>query len=328
MDNYGLGRLPSEPDERDFGVDRLLAMIEAGAAVPVEWADPAVLQQGQTQHCVGFGCAGFIATQQAAAPARTDITDATGHRIYREAKVYDGDPNGENGSTIRSGGKALLHDEKVIAAYAFATYDQARAWVQTKGPVVLGIDWTRAMFTPNAQGVIYPTGTVQGGHCILWRGVDAGDRCLLRNSWGRDWGKGGDCYMEGSDLANLLNQGGEALVAVKDVPVPPKPDPFTDIADLDAEGYAAVHYVHDQGWIGGYPGGAFQPYGALLKRHVALIAGRAGFTAPAEWLNDYSPALRGDVKMVFPAFVWTKEDWEEPLTRVQLCRLIWRNRTT
>ena len=109
---------------------------------------------------------------------------------------------------------------------------------------------------------------------------------------------------------------------------PPKSDPFTDIASLDLEGYAGACYAAGKGWLLGYADHTFRPYEPLLKRHVALIADRAGLPVPDAWLLDYTPALRGDVKTAFPAFVWTQADWSVALTRVQLCRLLWRNRTT
>lgn len=322
---YGLGRLPSPEDARDWTVDRLLAMIKAGIATPVVWEDPVVLQQGGTNHCVGFGSAGFCAAAEAQVPANPAITDADGHRIYYEAKIYDGEPKGEDGSTVRSGAKALLHDENIVAGYAFGTYDEAWVWVQTHGPVVIGIDWWTTMFTPDAQGVIRPGGSLAGGHCILWRGVDAGGRCVLRNSWGAEWGKGGDCYIEGSDLAMLLWRNGEACMMVQPAPAPPKPL-FTDVVsgDVDAEGIAAVAWCAEKGYIRGYPDGTFHPYAALLRAHVSLIAQRAGLVPVSSWWADYHLATRGEVRQQWPSLTWTRTDWNDPLTRVQLCRLLMR----
>ena len=113
---------------------------------------------------------------------------------------------------------------------------------------------------------------------------------------------------------------------------PPKPEPFSDVGGmndgLDYEGYVSIHYVYAKKWIEGYVDHTFRPFSPLLKRHVALVAGNAGLKAPEAWLVDYSPALRGDVAATWPAFVWTQADWSVALTRVQLCRLLWRNRTT
>ena len=48
---HGLGRNPSLPDDRDWSPEKLEAMIDEGIAVPVQWEDKVVLNQGQTGHC-------------------------------------------------------------------------------------------------------------------------------------------------------------------------------------------------------------------------------------------------------------------------------------
>jgi hypothetical protein len=35
---------------------------------------------------------------------------------------------------------------------------------------------------------------------------------VLRNSWGADWGRNGDCYLTSRDMARLLKAGGEAAI--------------------------------------------------------------------------------------------------------------------
>ena len=79
---HGLGRKPSPPDERDFAVARLEQMIFAGAAVPVLWNDPVVLDQGKTPHCVGYGGAGFMATAEAQAGADPTINNQVAEALY------------------------------------------------------------------------------------------------------------------------------------------------------------------------------------------------------------------------------------------------------
>lgn len=37
----------------------------------------------------------------------------------------------------------------------------------------------------------------------------------LRNSWGKSWGKDGDCYISFEDLGNLLKQRGECCFLMK-----------------------------------------------------------------------------------------------------------------
>jgi hypothetical protein len=235
---HGLGRVPSPKDSRDWPVERLADMIADGVAMPVSWSDPVVLDQGQTPHCVGYGCAGFVACAEADSPADITVTDALGDAIYAAAKIIDGEPGQQNGSSVRSGAKALK-EFKYIDAYAFGTFAQGQAWVRAHGPVVVGTDWTEDMFDPDTNDEVHATGDVVGGHCWLWRGVDEeyGDS-EGRNSWGTSWANAGDFYISDADFKLILANGGEVLMAVKyvkPVPVPPAPPAPTPAPPSDVQ---------------------------------------------------------------------------------------------
>lgn len=180
----------------------------------VDWLDPAgALDQGQTGHCVGFGWAQWGNTL----PIEDHFLDADGDAIYYECKNIDGEPGQENGSSVRSGAKAM-QTRKRLSAYAFAqTLDEARAWVDSHGPVVFGTDWLDGMFNPDAQGFVHPTGAVAGGHCYACVGDVVSEGALLfQNSWGTNWGMpGGRFKMTYADATMLLGQQGEACAAVE-----------------------------------------------------------------------------------------------------------------
>ena len=101
---------------------------------------------------------------------------------------------------------------------------------------------------------------------------------------------------------------------------------FTDLTGLDDEGREAIVWCALHGYVLGYPDGSYRPYAALLVRHVALIAWRAGLPAPIGWETSYVEALRGDVRTAFPSLVWDSERWLEGITRSQLARLLYRAR--
>lgn len=175
------------------------------------WADPSdPLDQGDTPHCVGDGWAQWGNTL----PVGDYFTQPDADAIYYECKVIDGEPKQENGSDVRSGAKAMQARGRLLA-YAFAgSIAEVRDYVSTTGPVVFGTDWTDAMFTPDANGVIAPNGPVAGGHCWLLIGED-GDYGVALNSWGKGWGLNGRFKMLWTDLATLLARQGDACAAVE-----------------------------------------------------------------------------------------------------------------
>jgi hypothetical protein len=251
-----LGRVPSPPDDRDYKMAdvlkedpldatfaALMASPQVAAATkrwaqvvtgllkatpapnpqpspptpgPAErdsvWADPIQLDQGQTNHCVGFGWAGW----GDADPVADQYQNADADQIYYECKVIDGEANQENGSTVRSGAKAMKNRGRVGSYVFAASIPEIRQWLQLHGPVVFGTDWTEDMFRPDAKGYIHPTGSVAGGHCYLALGdLTSEDAVLCENSWGASWGLGGRFKMKWADFDRLFSQGGEACGATE-----------------------------------------------------------------------------------------------------------------
>lgn len=170
------------------------------------------LDQGQTNHCVGFGWAQWGNTN----PILDSYQDSDGHAIYYECKQIDGEPGQEDGSNVRSGAKAMQNRNK-LNAYAFAeTVDEIISWVRTNGPVVVGTTWTNDMFSPDKNGLVVPTGATAGGHCYLCVGDIASEQSgLFQNSWGTSWGLNGYFKIKWSDFDTLFKDQGEACAAVE-----------------------------------------------------------------------------------------------------------------
>lgn len=189
----------------------------------VVWTDSKQLDQGNYGTCVGNGWAQWGNSQ----PVEDNYSEKDARAIYYDATVFDGQPDdpdapggGQQGSTVRSGAKAM-QKRKRNSAYAFAkTLDDIKTWVQQKGPVVIGSDWTSNMFNPDANGYIVPTGSVEGGHCYLLLGdLESEGAFLFQNSWGNSWGQNGYFKMKYEDFQKLLSSGGEASVSLE-LPLP------------------------------------------------------------------------------------------------------------
>ncbi len=171
----------------------------------------ATLDQGNTPECVGFGWAQWGNTL----PVDDKYTAIDGDAIYKAAKVIDGD--NQDGTTVRSGAKAMK-DRGRVSAYAFTTsFSAALTFLHSTGPLVFGIDWYESMFTPDSKGYVSPSGSIAGGHAFAVVGdlVSEGG-VLCQNSWGKDWGiNGGFFKMKYADAASLLNANGDACASVE-----------------------------------------------------------------------------------------------------------------
>jgi len=182
-----------------------------------EWELLIQLDQGQTGHCVGFGSAAWGNS----APVEDRFKNADAHNIYYMAKVIDGEPGKENGSSVHSGVKALKQLGRVQSYYFGTTVDVLKQWVLQQNPVICGTDWFKDMFNPDAGGVVVPTGGVAGGHCYLMLGYDESkDLFEFDNSWGTSWGKKGRFYMHASDVQTLMDRAGAEYCGAVELPLP------------------------------------------------------------------------------------------------------------
>lgn len=214
------GRLPSPPDQRDYQLAAFMEMpvVQMRRVLFGQrkvWAYDRVLDQGNTNHCVGFAFADFGNTL----PIDSKQTIESANTIYYAAKEIDGEPESEDGTNLRSGAKAFKQTGR-IDAYAFAhTVDEIAAWLLNRGPVVMGTNWYEGMSQPDANGFVKPSGTCVGGHAWLLIGVDWRNPLnryfVGLNSWSARWGVNGMFNLRASNLARLMREGGEAVTAVE-----------------------------------------------------------------------------------------------------------------
>lgn len=185
-------------------------------------------------------CVGFALSHEAAAKPVTIPTDAKwALNVYNRARQLDPwEGEDYSGTSILAGVKAVQEiknrfDQPLIKEYrwAFGTEDVVRT-LGYKGPVVLGIEWHSSHYHPDENGRIWLNGDVVGGHAILAKGIDIvwhepdgpktfanvddlNSLVTLHNSWGPDWGKGGDAWFSVYELNYLLGRDGEACIPVK-----------------------------------------------------------------------------------------------------------------
>ena len=214
MSNYGLGWRPSPFDERDWKPETLRAMVKLGVVKPMAWETPVWLYQGDKPRCVGYSGATFWASAGSKAGIKPDVTNADGDALYLECKIEDGEPGVENGSTLRSLANVLKR-RGIIDAYSLTNNcTDVKEWVSNYGCAILGIWWYEGMFNPDSEGFIHPTGSKAGGHAIVKRAREI-DRGRLHNTWSKDWGQEGECWLSDANLQMLMNDQGEALLTVK-----------------------------------------------------------------------------------------------------------------
>jgi hypothetical protein len=207
----GLGALPDAPDERDYPISALYASedLTASVVLPASYAAPGmppVLDQHATPMCVAYSSSSMKAWQ--------DRRDQERFFDFDEPAFFAAIGGTANGARVRdamermrsagypvAGSGDPTHHR--IAAYYAVPRDAAtvKAAIHDLGPIVLSTPWYRSWFHPVA-GVLPRPDTQVGGHAIVAYGWD--QRGLrLRNSWGADWGVGGDCWMPDPFVAQI-----------------------------------------------------------------------------------------------------------------------------
>lgn len=236
MDKNNLPKLDRlvEFDERS----RLYRAVEGIEDKPLksrQWGCDLHLDQGSEGACVGFAWTHELAAK----PKVIERDKKFALDIYHRAQQLDPWPGEDySGTSVLAGIKAVMEIENsrgnpLIKEYrwAFGVEEVVRV-LGYRGPVVLGIEWREGQYHPDENGRIWLDGDVVGGHAILAKGIDIvwhdpegpktfdnvddlNSLITLHNSWGDDWGKGGDAWFTVYELNYLLGQDGEACIPMR-----------------------------------------------------------------------------------------------------------------
>jgi hypothetical protein len=213
----GLGHI-EHSDERDALFPLAAVLPERPFITEKMWWDNGWWgDQGNTSMCTVFSWSHWLEDgpmiQDGLGDREKPLFNVT--NLYHKAQANDGIPGSNyNGSTVRAVAK-ILKAAGVVSEYRWAnSVDDIVTCLLTIGPVVVGTRWYTSMFTPDANGLVKPTGGMAGGHAYLLNGVDTEKKLFrIKNSWGKGWGQSGHAFISFDDFATLLANGGQACMA-------------------------------------------------------------------------------------------------------------------
>lgn len=206
-----------DPKSREFPIRTLVGDKQPRSYT---WRLPVYLDQRNEGACVGFSWSHELAARPAEVQG---ITDETARQVYFEAQkideweggAYPGASPFYEGTSVLAGAKAVQALGKIKEyRWAFGLNDALLA-IGYAGPGILGCWWFEGMMQPDEKGFVRPTGRAVGGHAIIVRGISVKNKTVrLSNSWGKDWGLGGDCFMTWEDFEKVLMAEGEFCIPV------------------------------------------------------------------------------------------------------------------
>lgn len=196
------------------------------------WGVQFWLDQGNEGRCVEYSICHELLARPVQIPLPTVQDILAGKKIYWPAQQEDEWGGGSYpGASPFYEGTSVLSGMKVAARLGyFKEYRwglDARELAQIvgyKGPAVLGINWYDGMERTDSDGFVHVSGSIAGGHAILCNSVkirkkngvtDPGSSYfVLHNSWGRSWGKDGNCKVSWADMERLIAEEGEVALPV------------------------------------------------------------------------------------------------------------------
>lgn len=234
MSRPKLDRLP-EYDERSrqYPIATLLAATQAPRSYT--WSCDIYNDQGQEGACVGFAWSHELSARPKVVPTY----EAGAQEIYHRAQQLD-QWAGEDyeGTSVLAGAKAVMERVNsagvpLIREYRWAfTVNDIIMTLGYKGPVVFGVNWYEGMWDVDANGFLSVDGDLAGGHAILANGVKIVRKDALQpyslsnidthksfvklhNSWGTNWGVGGNAKLRLDGLNKLMPNGDFCVPVVR-----------------------------------------------------------------------------------------------------------------
>jgi hypothetical protein len=205
-----LGRLPFRPDGRDWPLPRLRALVESGAAVPLDWSVTRILNQGDNGTCVAAGILGACDCDDAN-HVISQFSNADIVPFFRMIAGHGALPEG--GAEVREGLKAAKAAGYISAYSLLGSEAEILEWWEHYGPCVFGVDWWSEMEHPDNTGRVSVGGRIEGGHCVYGNGDLSGFDFV--NSWGSGWGAGGHFHMSREAFEKLARGDFEAWAVVQ-----------------------------------------------------------------------------------------------------------------
>lgn len=188
----------------------------------VLWTHSApVLDQGDLGSCTGHALAQCLNTGRFRSARGTRgryLDHAAARALYASATVLDDFPGawpphdtGSSGLAVCKAGVRAGYLAGYQHAFGFDHFAAALAI----SPVIVGTTWTDAMFTPDADGFIHPSGSAAGGHEYVVLGINYRARYVtILNSWGPRWGRRGRARIRFDAFTALLADHGDVTVPI------------------------------------------------------------------------------------------------------------------
>lgn len=217
MPDYGLGRREYVPDPKDE-LHLIRALVAEPAPVPVPYAyygGSMFLDQGSTSQCVEYAWHHYVQAGRIR-PRRKYPYWQLGDPYRQMQDVDEWEGNNYDGTSVRAGAK-IMQSMGYIGEYRWAwDLETVIDAVTRVGPVVMGTNWYRSMFYPNDRGLVTISGPIDGGHAWLLDGASRKHgMARAKNSWSKNWGRRGRFWIPFEDLERLINEEGEACLALE-----------------------------------------------------------------------------------------------------------------